>query len=79
MDIDGYTLLKPLIQNERTWLVHKKTKDYVVKFAPYEAAEDEVLLDLFVKEAWNAKRLKAAFFPKAVIPKTRTKCDDSKR
>ena len=70
--IDGYELLKPLIQNERTWLVHKKTKDYVVKFAPYEALEDEMILDLFVKEAWNAKRLKCAYFPKAVIPKNRT-------
>ena len=71
--IDGYELIKPLIQNERTWLVHKKTKDYVLKFAPYEAIDDESLLDLFVKEAWNAKRLKADFFPKAVIPKIRTK------
>jgi serine/threonine protein phosphatase PrpC len=70
--IDGYQLIKPLIENERTWLVHKKTKDYVLKFAPYEAQDDESLLDLFVKEAWNAKRLKANFFPKAVIPKTRT-------
>ncbi|MDF1877853.1 bifunctional protein-serine/threonine kinase/phosphatase [Sulfurimonas sp. SAG-AH-194-L11] len=70
--IDGYTLTKPLIQNERTWLVHKKTKDYVLKFAPLEALDDETTLDLFVKEAWNAKRLKANFFPKAVIPKTRT-------
>jgi serine/threonine protein phosphatase PrpC len=71
--IDGYQLIKPLIQNERTWLVHKKTKDYVMKFAAFESREDEALLDLFVKEAWNAKRLKANFFPKAVIPKTRTK------
>ncbi len=70
--IDGYTLTKPLIQNERTWLVHKKTKDYVLKFAPIEAKEDPIMLDLFVKEAWNAKRLKADFFPKAVIPKNRT-------
>jgi len=70
--IDGYTLTKSLIQNERTWLVHKKTKDYVLKFAPQEAIEDEIILDLFVKEAWNAKRLKADFFPKAVIPKNRT-------
>ncbi len=71
-NIDGYELIKPLIQNERTWLAHKKTKDYVLKFAPFEAQEDETLLDLFVKEAWNAKRLKADFFPKAVIPKNRT-------
>ena len=71
-EIDGYTLKKSLIQNDRTWLVHKKTKDYVLKFAPTEAKEDEISLDLFVKEAWNAKRLKADFFPKAVIPKNRT-------
>ncbi|MDF1882721.1 bifunctional protein-serine/threonine kinase/phosphatase [Sulfurimonas sp. SAG-AH-194-C21] len=70
--IDGYTLVRPLIQNERTWLVHKKTKDYVLKFAPTQALDDEAVLDLFVKEAWNAKRLKANFFPKSVIPKNRT-------
>jgi len=71
-NIDGYILEQPLIQNERTWLAHKKTKDYVIKFAPLEAIDDEEILDLFVKEAWNAKRLKADFFPKAVIPKNRT-------
>ncbi len=71
-NIDGYILEKPLIQNERTWLATKKTKQYVLKFAPIEALEDETLLDMYVKEAWNAKRLKAPFFPKAVIPKNRT-------
>lgn len=71
-DIDGYILEKSLIQNNRTWLCSKKTKHYVVKFAPQEALENETILDLFVKEAWNAKRLKANFFPKAVIPKNRT-------
>ena len=70
--IDGYTLIKSLVQNDRTWLAHKKTKDYVVKFAPKEAIDDTSVLDLFVKEAWNAKRLKTCFFPKAVIPKNRT-------
>ena len=70
--IDGYTLTKSLIQNDRTWLCTKKTKEYVIKFAPKEAIDDEIILDLFVKEAWNAKRLKASFFPKAVIPKNRT-------
>lgn len=72
MVIDGYTLQKSLIQNNRTWLCSKKTKNYVIKFAPIEAIDDEIILDLFVKEAWNAKRLKASFFPKAVIPKNRT-------
>lgn len=70
--VDGYTLLKPLIQNERTWLCSKRTKQYVIKFAPAEAVDDEKILDLFIYEAWNAKRLKAPFFPKAVIPKNRT-------
>ena len=70
--IDGYTLLKPLIQNERTWRVEKHGKQYVMKFPPVEAIDDEKMLDLYVKEAWNASRLKAGFFPKAVIPKNRT-------
>jgi len=70
--IDGYRLIKPLIQNDRTWLTEKKGVKYVLKFPPIEAREDEHYLDLFVKEAWNASRLKAGFFPKAVIPKNRT-------
>ncbi len=69
--IDGYRLLKPF--NQRTWLVEKKGIKYVMKFPSLEAMEDEKILDLFVKEAWNANRLKAGFFPKAVIPKNRTK------
>ena len=70
-EIDGYRLLKPLIQNNRTWLCEKKGVQYVIKFAPFEAVEDETILDFFVKEVWMAKRLKAGFFPKAVIPKKR--------
>jgi len=70
--IDGYILEKSLIENDRTWLCKKKTKRYVLKFAVHEAIDDATILDLFVKEAWNAKRLKTDFFPKAVIPKNRT-------
>lgn len=70
--IDGYRLEKSLIPNDRTWLCSKKTKEYVLKFPLPEAIDDEKVLDFFVKEAWNAKRLKADFFPKAVIPKNRT-------
>ncbi len=69
---DGYKLIKPLVQNERTWLCEQKGQQYVIKFAPTEAIEDEQMLDFFVKEVWNAKRLKAGFFPKSVIPKNRT-------
>ncbi|MCB4743109.1 MAG: protein phosphatase 2C domain-containing protein [Sulfurovum sp.] len=70
--IDGYRLLKPLIQNERTWLCENKGVQYVIKFSPHEALDNEVILDHFVKEVWMAQRLKAGFFPKAVIPKKRT-------
>jgi serine/threonine protein kinase len=70
--IDGYRLIRPLIQNERTWLAEKKGVKYVLKFPEMQAIEDETYLDLFVKEAWNASRLKAGFFPKAVIPRNRT-------
>ncbi len=70
--IDGYRLLRPLIANERTWLAEKKGVRYVMKFPAVEAIDDETHLDLFVREAWNASRLKAGFFPKAVIPKNRS-------
>lgn len=71
-EIDGYMLIKSLIQNNRTWLCEKRGLKYVIKFVPFEALDDEVMLDLFVKEVWMAKRLKAGFFPKAVVPKNRT-------
>ena len=72
MVIDGYRLEESLIQNNRTWLCSNKGQNYVLKFAPIEAIDDPIMLDLYVKEAWNSKRLKAGFFPKAVIPKNRT-------
>ena len=70
--IDGYELTLSLIQNDRTWVCKKNNQEYVIKFAPYEALENQEILDLYVKEAWNAKRLKAGFFPKSFIPKHRT-------
>ena len=70
--IDGYELTLSLIQNDRTWVCKKNNQEYVIKFAPYEAIENEEILDLYVKEAWNAKRLKAGFFPKTFIPKQRS-------
>ncbi len=70
--IDGYKLIKPLVQNRRVWLSENKGVNYVIKFAPVEAKEDETILDRFVKEVWTAKRLKAGFFPKVAIPTNRT-------
>lgn len=70
--IDGYELTLSLIQNDRTWVCKKNDQEYVIKFAPYEAIENEKILDLYVKEVWNAKRLKAGFFPKSFVPKQRS-------
>ncbi|PUE65445.1 bifunctional protein-serine/threonine kinase/phosphatase [Arcobacter caeni] len=70
--IDGYLLTHSLIQNNRTWICIKNTQEYVIKFAPYEAIENEEILDLYIKEVWNAKRLKAGFFPKSFVPKQRS-------
>ncbi len=72
MVIDGYRLERSLIQNNRTWMCSKKGQNYVLKFAPVEAIDDPLILDLYVKEAWNSNRLKAGFFPKAIVPKNRT-------
>lgn len=71
-EFDGYELILSLISNDRTWICRKNNQEYVIKFAPYEAIDNEAILDLYVKEAWNAKRLKAGFFPKSFIPKQRT-------
>ncbi len=70
--IDGYKLIKPLAQHHRVWLSSKRGQNYVIKFAPYSAIDNESVLDLFVKEVWNAKRLKAGFFVKAAVPNNRT-------
>ena len=70
--IDGYLLKQSLIANNRTWICEKRGHEYVIKFAPYEVVEDEIILDFFVKEVWIAKRLKAGFFPKVAVPTNRT-------
>lgn len=70
--VDGYKLTLSLIQNDRTWVCKKDEEEYVIKFAPYEALENEDILDLYIKEVWNAKRLKAGFFPNCEVPKNRT-------
>jgi len=70
--IDGYKLLQSLNGNDKTWLCQKDNKEFILKFAIYDELDQERLIECFVKEAWNAKRLKAGFFPKAYIPSDRT-------
>jgi len=70
--IDGYLLQKSLSENDRTWLCEKDHKEVILKFPLYNEDDQERLTDCFVKEAWNARRLKAGFLPKAYIPVNRT-------
>jgi serine/threonine protein phosphatase PrpC len=70
--IDGYHLKSSLIQNDRTWLASKNGEEFVLKFPEYYEDDGVFIIDNFVKEAWNAKRLQADFFPKAFIPEGRT-------
>jgi len=70
--IDTFTLVKPLIQNRRTWLATENGKDFVIKFPDIEALESEDILNLFIREAWNGRRIESEFFPKVLIPEDRT-------
>jgi len=70
--IDGYKLLKPLAQHERVWLCEFEDKKYVIKFPLLGADEDELLLDMFVQEAWLAKQIDNSVFAKAFVPENRT-------
>jgi len=71
-EIDGYKLLKPLAQHERVWLCDFEDKKYVIKFPLLGADEDELLLDMFVQEAWLAKQIDNSVFAKAFVPENRT-------
>jgi len=71
-EIDGYRLLKPLAQHKRVWLCNFEDKKYVIKFPLLGADEDELLLDMFVQEAWLAKQISNTLFAKSFIPANRT-------
>ncbi len=70
--VDGYLLKKSLSGNDRTWLCEKDNEEVILKFPLFDENSQERFTDSFIKEAWNAKRLKAGFFPKAYIPIERT-------
>ena len=65
---DGYTLVRPFNQTERTWITTRAGAQAVVKFAPRDARHNEAILNQFVKEIWSVTRLKADFFIRAFVP-----------
>src|SRR6185436_12532495 len=71
--VDGYTLVKPFQHSDRVWLATRDGQRFTLKFAPVEALESEEILNLFVKETWNATRLQGnEFFPRAFVPERAT-------
>lgn len=70
--IDGYELVRPFQHSDRVWLATKDGHRWTMKFAPLEARGNEAVLNLFVKETWNATRLHAEFFVEAFVPENAT-------
>lgn len=72
--IDGFTLVKAFRHSDRVWLATRGEQRFTLKFAPVEARESEEVLNLFVKETWNAERLRdGGFFPRAFAPERATR------
>ena len=65
---DGFTLVRPFNQNERTWMATRDGTQTVVKFAPAQARASDAIRNQFVKEIWSLTRLKAGFFINAFVP-----------
>ncbi len=71
--IDRFILLKPFQNNHRVWLAARDGQRFTLKFAPLEARESELFLHHFIRETWNATRLReSSFFPRAFEPESAT-------
>ncbi len=72
--VDGFTLVKPFQHSDRVWLATRDGQKFTLKFAPLEARESAEILNLFVKETWNALRLADnEFFPRTFLTERATK------
>ncbi len=69
---DGFELVRSFQHSDRVWLATKDGQRWTLKFAPLEARDSEVVLHHFIKETWNATRLRTDFFVEASIPYERT-------
>ena len=72
LQVDGWTLLRPLGASDCCWLADKDTRRAVLKFPPADAARDEALLHAFIREIWNATRIEADWFVRAEEPEGAT-------
>lgn len=72
LQVDGWTLLRPLGASDCCWLAEKDAQRAVLKFPPADAARDESLLEAFIREVWNATRIEADWFVHAEEPEGAT-------
>lgn len=70
--VDGWQLLRSFQGTDRVWLAEKDGRRAVLKFAPAEAQESEAHLDAFIRETWNATRVKSEHFVQAEEPPGQT-------
>ena len=66
--IDGYELVRPFQHSDRVWLATKDGQRWTLKFAPVEARDTEAVLHQFIKETWNATRLRGEYFVETRVP-----------
>ena len=61
--MDGYRLVRSLQEDDRVWLATAADgSTRVLKFPPLEAAHDEARRDAYVREMWNAMRVRSPDF-----------------
>gem|GEM_PF-34324 len=68
MAIDGWVLQRSFGESDRCWLAENDTQRAVLKFPPADAAQDDTLLNAFIRETWNATRIDADWFVRATVP-----------
>jgi len=72
--VDSYELQRPFAGSDRIWLARKGDRRWTLKFAPREARDHEAIREQFVKEAWNAGRVRGEWFVEAFTPSPSRLC-----
>jgi serine/threonine protein phosphatase PrpC len=70
--VDGWQLIRSFLSTDRVWVAEKDGLRKVLKFAPVEALDSPQHLDAFIRETWNATRVKSDHFVQANEPAGQT-------
>lgn len=67
--VDGFRLVRSLQEGDRVWLATTESGSrHVLKFPPLEAVDDEARRDGYVREMWNATRVRSPDFVPVSTP-----------